>query len=141
MKVDNALITRSIQQKVSRPELASELGAADWTGIKFNKSGSHLLVTTKKGCALMLDGFNGSVVNAFVGEEIHYNQPLAACFASDDKTVLGGHPDGTISCWDSSDAELIKKLEGHVGRVGCIASNPKYAQLASSCTNTALWLW
>ncbi len=141
LKLDNALITRAIQQKTSTPETASELSSADWTGIKFNKSGKHLLVTTKKSSALMLDGYDGSIVNVFVGDGENKSEPLAACFSSDDSTILGGNPDGTISCWDASNGELIKKLEGHVGRVGCIASNPKYAQFVSCCTNTALWLW
>lgn len=141
LKLDNALITRAIQQKTSTPETASELSSADWTGIKFNNSGKHLLVTTKKSSALMLDGYDGSIVNVFVGDGENKSEPLAACFSSDDRTILGGNPDGTISCWDASNGELIKKLEGHVGRVGCIASNPKYAQIASCCTNTALWLW
>jgi COMPASS component SWD2 len=114
---------------------------ADWTKIKFSNSGKNILVTTTKSSALILDGYDASVVNVFVGEEEHAEQPLAACFSSDDKTILGGHADGTISCWDATNGELIKKLSGHVGRVGCIASNPKYSQIASSCTNTALWLW
>jgi WD40 repeat protein len=135
------LITRAIQQKVSTPEIAFELGNADWTGVKFNKSGKHLLVTTNKGSALLLDGYDGSIVHVFVGEGDNLKQPMAACFSSDDKTILAGNSNGTISCWDAESGELIKKLEGHVGRVGCIASNPKYAQIASSCTNTALWLW
>jgi WD40 repeat protein len=141
LKLENALITRAIQQKVSTPELASELSNADWNSIKFDKSGKHILVTTSKGSALLLDGYDGSIVNVFVGEKDNVKQPMAACFSSDDKTVLGGNADGTISCWDTSNGELIKTLQGHVGRVGCLASNPKYAQIASSCTNTALWLW
>lgn len=141
LKLENALVTRAIQQKVSTPEAASELSNAAWNGIKFDKSGKHLLVTTQKGCALLLDGYDGKIVNVFVGEGENVKEPMAACFSSDDKTVLGGNADGTISCWDVASGQLIKKLEGHVGPVSCIASNPKYAQLASSCTNTALWLW
>ena len=89
----------------------------------------------------MLDGYDGSIVNVFVGSGDNLKEPMPVCFTSDDKTVLGGNTNGTINCWDANDGELIKKLEGHVGRVSCLACNPKYAQIASSCTNTALWLW
>mmetsp|Transcript_19941 Transcript_19941/g.24595 ORF Transcript_19941/g.24595 Transcript_19941/m.24595 type:complete len:362 (-) Transcript_19941:782-1867(-) len=151
LKLDSALIHRAIQQKVSLPHQASELTNAEWQSVKFNKSGKLLLVTTKKGVALILDGYDGSIVNVFVGDDGHgksnsnnndyLNEPMAACFASDDKTILCGNGDGSINCWDANTGEKLRKLDGHVGRVGCIASNPKYAQFASSCTNTALWLW
>ncbi len=132
---------RALQQKVPTSEIASDLSNAEWNSIKFNTSGKHLLVSSKKASAYMLDGYDGSVVNVFVGSGEKLKDPMPVCFSSDDKTVLGGNSNGTISCWDANDGELIKTLEGHVGRVTCIASNPKFAQIASSCTNTALWLW
>ena len=67
-------------------------------------------------------------------------KPASACFSADDQTVLIGNEDGSISCYDSVSGLPVKKLEGHVGHVGCIASNPKYAQIASACTNVALWM-
>jgi len=112
--------------------------------MKFNKSGKQILVTTESGLVIMVDGYDGKVTNVFLSEGANGapgTQPAAACFTSDDQTVLCGNEDGTISCWDVATGSLVKKLKGHVGHVACIASNPKYAQIASSCTNTALWLW
>jgi len=105
-----------------------------------------MLVTAKKGVALMLDGFDGSVTQVFVGEgptpETAPTQPLSACFSPDDRTVLGGCEDGSISCWDAATARMLCRLEGlHSGRVGCVACNPKYGVVASACSNTALWIW
>jgi hypothetical protein len=36
---------------------------------------------------------------------------------------------------------LVNTLKGHSGAINCLAANPKYAQIASSCTHTALWIW
>mmetsp|Transcript_16790 Transcript_16790/g.24409 ORF Transcript_16790/g.24409 Transcript_16790/m.24409 type:complete len:379 (-) Transcript_16790:111-1247(-) len=145
LKLARTSIEKAIHNKGVAPELAMELSNTEWTSLRFNTSGKQLLVTANKGLALALDGFDGTVNNVFVGEGaspgVPPTQPLAACFTPDDKTVLGGNEDGTISCWNATTGKLLRKLEGHVGRVGCVAVNPKYAQIASACTNPALWIW
>jgi len=176
-KVDQTSILSAIQQHTQQSQLqlppnqrraipsntiATELSFAQWTTMKFNTSGKKLLVTTEKGIALILDGYDGSVIDVLIsgsdgggGGGVDGNgtglmtkcpsEPMAACFTRDDKTVLSGNDDGTVGCW-SLDAgggasTLVQTLKGHVGRVGCMATNPKYAQVATACTNTAVWLW
>lgn len=139
LKLERSSIIKAIQQKVSSPHIAEELGSAEWSGMKFNKSGKGLLVTTKKGIAFMLDGYDGSVTNVFTVNGS--SEPMAACLSSDDKSVLCSGEHGAVIAYDSGTGVLLKKLEGKTGHVGCIASNPKFAQIASSCTDTALWLW
>ena len=155
LKLEQPSILKAIQNKgVISPTLANELSKSEWTSMKFNTSGKNLLVTTKKGLILMLDGFDGSVTNIFMSNGIDtaatsssttvpaaMDHSMSACFTPDEKTVLGGNEDGSISCWDSKTGVLLRKLDGHVGRVGCLAANPKFAQIASACTNTAIWLW
>jgi COMPASS component SWD2 len=114
-----------------------QLAGSLWSSMKFNATGTQILVGSSDGLSLTLDGFEGTVQKAFCDK----NATGASCWSSDDKTILTGNQDGSISCWNVESGELVKKLEGHSGPVGCIASNPKYTMLASACTNTALWLW
>ncbi len=147
MKLDRASVVNSISSKLSRPDMnvSTELANARWTTMRFNKSGKQILVTTDKGIVLMIDGYDGKLTHSFLSSSASNGatetQPSSACFSSDDKTVLCGNEDGSISCYDSTTGELVRVMKGHVGNVGCIATNPKYQQFASSCTNTALWLW
>jgi len=145
LKLAQSSVEKAIHNQGIDPLKAMELSKVKWTSMNFNTSGKQLLVTAEKGLGLMLDGFDGSVSNVFIaaGKDANVlpSHSLAACFTPDDNTVLVGNEDGTIGCWSAQNGNLQKKLEGHVERVGCIAANPKYAQLASSCTNTALWLW
>jgi COMPASS component SWD2 len=126
----------SIEAAIQNPQSAAELSKLEWSSIAFNASGNQLLATCPRGLALLLDGFEGTVQKALYSEDA-----VSACFTADDKNVLMGNKDGTIGCWNVDSGKLVKKLSGHTGPVGCIASNPKYAMFASSCTSTALWLW
>jgi len=150
--------TQRQQRAIPSNTIATELSFARWTSMKFNTSGKKLLVTTDKGMALVLDGYDGSVTDVLLSDSSGNDggnaltmmtkcpsEPMTACFTRDDRTVLCGNGDGTIGCW-SLDAgggasTLVQTLKGHVGRVGCMATNPKYAQIATACTNTAVWLW
>lgn len=148
MKLESSTLLNAIQTKCPfvQPMEASTLCGAQWTGMKFNKSGKQILITTNTGIVLMIDGYDSNTVtHTFLSEGLGATSrgmlPAAATFSSDDQTVLVGNENGTISCYDAVDGSFLKKLEGHVGTVRCIASNPKYAQIASACTNIALWLW
>ena len=90
--------------------------------------------------SVVLDGFEATVQRVFC-PPTKTDRPAVCCFTPDDKTVLSGNDDGTITCYDVNTGSVVKKLEGHNGPVGCLSANPKYAQFASSCTNTALWMW
>jgi len=143
LKVGRDAIQQEAQRKGLSLRNALDPSKAEWHSMKFNTSGKQLLVTAKQGLALMLDGFDASLTKMFVAEGgpgVTPREAPAACFTPDDKTVILGNEDGSISCWNANSGSLERKLEGHVGRVGCVAANRKYAQLASSCTNTALWI-
>jgi len=112
--------------------------------MEFNKSGKQILICAVGGFALSVDGYEGTPLHAFQtevgpGGAASQSHPMAACFA-DDSSVICGNDDGTVSCYQADSGLLARRLRGHVDRVGAVAVNPKYAQLASSCTNTAVWI-
>jgi WD40 repeat protein len=117
---------------------ATILSKDEWTSLQFNKSGSQILVGTEKGMSIVLDGFEGTVQRVFSSST---QTPAVSCFSSDDKTLLMGNEDGSVSCWNVETGAMVKRLEGHPGPVRCLASNPKYTQFASACKQTALWTW
>ncbi|KAL7455182.1 hypothetical protein ACHAWC_006745 [Mediolabrus comicus] len=150
MEVKRNDIESKLRASGSTPERAYALSRSEWTSIDFNKSGKQILIGTNGGVVHTIDGFEGTVLHSFQTEGNSSDGsssssssplPMAACFTSDDRSVLCGNNDGTVSCYQADSGLLERKLRGHVGEVGCVAANPKYAQLASSCTNTAVWVW
>eukprot|EP00546_Thalassionema_frauenfeldii_P001578 CAMPEP_0178937088 /NCGR_PEP_ID=MMETSP0786-20121207/25553_1 /TAXON_ID=186022 /ORGANISM="Thalassionema frauenfeldii, Strain CCMP 1798" /LENGTH=326 /DNA_ID=CAMNT_0020615601 /DNA_START=86 /DNA_END=1063 /DNA_ORIENTATION=+ len=116
-------------------ELTPQMARSEWTSMKFNASGNQILVTGKDGLVLTLDGYEGTVQRSFTGKGT-----TTACWTPDDKTVLTGADDGTLSCWNADTGALIKKLErGHNGPISWVGVNPKYSMFASCDTNTTMW--
>jgi WD40 repeat protein len=101
--------------------------------ITFNSSGNRILVQSEQGLAFVLDGYEGTVQRVF---ESSRGKGTVSCFTPDDQSVLMGSESGIIDCWNIQSGTVVKQLEGHVGPVGAIACNPKFKQIASSCTNT-----
>lgn len=141
LKVSQVDLEKAIQSHVSAtPDRTKTLSEADWTSLQFNESGNQILVGAEKGMSVLLDGFEGTVQRVLVGSK-PTERAAVCCFTPDDKTILQGNEDGSISCWSVDTGTVVKTLTGHPGPVSCIAANPKYAQIASSCTQTALWTW
>jgi len=110
--------------------------------MQFNKSGKQILFCSK-GAIITVDGYEGTVLHSFLSENDDNSSPslpMAGCFTADDKAIVCGNENGSVCCYDVNTGLLLRKLRGHVGRVECVEVNPKYAQFASSCTNTALWI-
>lgn len=127
MKVTAAMLEKTVTQKQAR---------SDWTSMTFNASGNQILVTGKNGLCITLDGYDGTLQRSL-------SNPGAssACWTSDDKSVLVGNEDGSISCWNVDTGAMIRKLEGHTGTVSWVGVNPKRSMFASCDTSTALWIW
>ncbi|KAL7460607.1 hypothetical protein ACHAXS_001051 [Conticribra weissflogii] len=145
MKVTRQEIEALLRKDGCTPESAYSLSLSEWISMEFNKSGKQILIGTKSGVAITIDGYDGVALRSFMLDSGHdkasSSEPLAACFTPDERSVLCGNENGTISCFDANTGILNRKLKGHVDRVGCVAANPKYTQIATSCTNTALWIW
>lgn len=141
MKCPQHTIEQAIQRHAGvSQQRAQELSKSEWKSISFNTKGSEMLATTDKGLALVIDGFQGAIQQVYCAEGDPTLQ-VGACFTPAGDTVLIGNGNGSINCMSTKTGALVKKLEGHKQQVGCIKANPKFAQLASACTNTALWLW
>jgi len=140
--VSQADLETAIQSQVSvSATRAAELSRVAWKSIAFNLSGDQILIGADMGMTILLDGFEGTIQRILVPPGTNYSRPAVVCFTPDDKTVLAGHDDGSISCWDVATGALVNTLKGNTGRVNCVEPNPKYAQIASGCTHTALWTW
>lgn len=137
--VENA-ISKHADSGLIPPANVAGLSQCLWKSLQFNKGGDRLLVRAEKGLILLLDGFDGTVQTALCATRPTARDAVA-CFASDDKTIVQGNDDGSITCWDVDTGANIKTLTGHIGPVSCLAANPKFTQLASSCSQTALWIW
>ena len=120
---------------------ATALAQQPWHSMKFNVSGNQILVTGGECLCVLLDGFEGMVQKALMNPSTIQRKAGVACFSADDQYVLSGKEDGNIDCWNVASGSVLKTLVGHNGPVSCIASNPMYAQFASSCRETALWIW
>lgn len=138
LKLSHSSIENAIQKQHDFTGNASDLSKKQLTSLSFNASGNQLLVTGEDGMTLLLDGF---ATEATIQKTLCSPVGVSACFTPDDKTVLMGNTDGTISCWNTETGSIIKKLGGHSGPVSCIAANPTKEMFAACCTNTALWIW
>jgi len=141
LQVPQADLEKAIQAtSTMTPDQATAMSKATWNSLEFDTSGNHLIVGTDNGMTILLDGFEATVQRVFC-PPTKTDRPAVSCFTPDDKTILTGNTDGTITCYDAKTGVVVKKLEGHKGPVGCIRPNPKFAQFASACTQTALWTW
>mmetsp|Transcript_14391 Transcript_14391/g.21107 ORF Transcript_14391/g.21107 Transcript_14391/m.21107 type:complete len:334 (-) Transcript_14391:653-1654(-) len=119
------------------PENLKQYTNSPWTTAQFNAIGDKILVANQQGMAVVLDGYEGGVQKSFCPN----GGTGAACLSSDDKSVIMGQKDGSVTAFAIESGSLIKTLSGHTGPVQCVATNPKYTMFASGCSNTALWLW
>jgi COMPASS component SWD2 len=141
LKVLQSDLEKAIQSQLgTSPDQARLLSQTDWHFLQFNLSGNQILVGADKGTCIVLNGFEGTVQRVLVGPK-PTERAAVCCFTPDDKTVLQGNEDGTISCWDVETRSIIKTLTGHLGPVTCVAANPKQTQIATGCTQIALWNW
>jgi COMPASS component SWD2 len=125
--------------RVTPPAPTNPPSLLSFKTIEFNQSGNQILLQAEEGVAVVLDGYDGTIQRIF--QSSRGGKGTSACFTPDDKTVLMGTETGMIDCWDVVSGRVVRTLEGHMGPVGAVIANPKYSQIASSCTNTCLWIW
>jgi COMPASS component SWD2 len=131
-------ILSHVSMDVSRASLLSQ---SIFRSVQFNLSGSSIMIGTDNSLIILIDGYEGNIQRVIYDAKNSSDRPAVASFSSDDKTVLCGNENGTITCWDLGSGLAVKQLEGHLGPVNCIAMNPKFVQMASACTQTAIWRW
>mmetsp|Transcript_30010 Transcript_30010/g.72061 ORF Transcript_30010/g.72061 Transcript_30010/m.72061 type:complete len:328 (+) Transcript_30010:72-1055(+) len=136
MKVEASTIQQAMQTQRVTTSPANQ--PITWKTMDFNPSGNRILIEADPGITIVLDGYNGTVQRIFQSKE---GKTTSACFTPDDQSVLVANDSGKVDCWNIQSGTVVKTLEGHLGPVGQVKCNPKYAQIASSCTNTLLWIW
>lgn len=136
MKVEAAAVKEAMQTQRVTTDPSNQ--AITWKTMDFNGSGNRILIEADPGITMVLDGYEGTVQRIFQSKE---GNPTSACFTPDDQSVLVANDTGKVDCWNIQSGTVVKTLEGHMGPVGAVKCNPKYAQIASSCTNTCLWIW
>jgi WD40 repeat protein len=109
-----------------------------WNSMDFNLSGNRILIEADAGLTLILDGYEGTVQRIFQSKN---GTATSACFTPDDQSVLIANDAGSVDCWNIQSGTIVKTLEGHLGPVGAVKCNSKYSQIASSCSNTCMWIW
>jgi len=89
------------------PEQVSQLARAPWTLLQFNVSGNQHLVGTAAGLCIVLDGFEGTIQRIFSSTS---QCPTAVCFTANDKTVLVGNDNGSVTAWSLEAFIMIQTL-------------------------------
>ena len=117
---------------------------AIWTDITFSPNGSELLVSTgSSAVAYIVDSFEGHVKTSLNG-----NFSCGLVYSSDNKFIVGGCQDGTLSIWERDDDDVssssgfkcVNIVEGHHRHVSAVSFSPHHNLFVSGCTILALWI-
>ncbi|XP_069141823.1 WD repeat-containing protein 82-like [Argopecten irradians] len=113
----------------------------DWTGMKFSPDGKLILISTNGQVLRLIDAFQGTCLQTFMGFQNNKGIPLEASFSPDSQFAMCGSTDGRIHTWNTDTGVRVSVLNcDHPGPVQCVQFNPKYMMLATACTNMAFWL-
>ena len=112
------------------------------TSVKLGNDSQCYLASLTNSTIQLLDGPTGKLLNTFQGHK-QEKYRLESIFSSDESTVISGSEDSTIYMWDMLNADVVKKLEGHLGAVVSLAAHPinKSVLLSGSADGTIkLWI-
>ncbi|KAH3816121.1 WD repeat-containing protein 82-like [Dreissena polymorpha] len=113
----------------------------DWTGMKFSPDGKFIVISTSGQVIRLIDAFQGTPLQTFVGHTNTKRIPLEVSFSPDSLFVFSGSTDGRVHCWSTDTGAKIATMScDHPGPVQCVGFNPKFMMLATACTNMAFWL-
>ena len=86
------------------------------TSLRQTKDTNGLLISTLDSTIRLLDKGNGALLQAYKG---HVNKDfrIRSCFGINDAFVVSGSEDGKIYVWDMLEGKVVKKLDGHAGKV------------------------
>lgn len=149
------LTTALMQEAMKTHQVTSPPpGPLSFTNIDFNLSGDRVLLQSREGLAVVLDGFEGTIQRIFQPSSNTTNSSsigVSSCFTPDGKSMLMGNTTGTIDVYDLQSGTVVKQLEvvnrevakvhPEAATITALTCNPKYQQIASSSTDTCLWIW
>lgn len=113
-------------------------GQLVWNSLSFSPDGKQIMIGTKSGVIYLLDGFDGFVRQTLTGNQNTSSLDLQPSFSTDSSYVYCGGQDGRICVWDAETGSIITQLEGHTSYPLVVKSNPRFAMIASACTNLVI---
>ncbi|CAH1784535.1 unnamed protein product, partial [Owenia fusiformis] len=113
----------------------------DWTGIKFSPDGKLVLISTSGQIIRLIDSFQGTPLQTFMGYMNNRGLPIEASFSPDSQFVFSGSSDGKIHSWNTDTGAKVAVLNSeHQGPVTRIAFNPHFMMMATACSQMGFWL-
>ncbi|KAJ3412841.1 WD repeat-containing protein 82 [Chytridiales sp. JEL 0842] len=123
------------------PVIAPNGSKLEWgNSIKFSNDGKYLLITTLGEPIIILDSFDGKMLQILRGRVNNTGLDLDANFTPDAKYVVSGSQDGGILFWDVVSGKQVVKLEGHREPPKVVMFNPRHMMLASGDSNLGFWI-
>lgn len=107
--------------------------------VKFSSDGSYMICTTNDNLILVLDAFEGNIVNRLTGDINESDVYLKADISADSKYVAIGTENGNVLIWNLVTGVLVEDLECHPHTSMCVKFSGKHCLLATSCVNLVLW--
>jgi WD40 repeat protein len=107
--------------------------------VKFSNDGTYIICTTNDNLILVLDAFEGHVLNRLTGDINEGDVFLKADISADSKYVAIGSESGNVLIWNIATGSLIENLECHPQTCLCVKFSGKHGILATACTNLVLW--
>jgi WD40 repeat protein len=106
--------------------------------LKFSNDGVFIMCTTSDNVIFLIDAYEGTQLAKLTGEINENDLYIKADISADSKFIASGSESGNVLIWNTS-GELIINLDCHPETSYCVKFSPKYALLATSCTNLVLW--
>lgn len=116
---------------------------SEWTGLKFSPDEKTLLVSSNGSRILLVDAFNGTVLQNFTGFLNKKSLPIEASFSPDSQFVFSGSTDGQIHVWNSDNGYklcVLNHSETTNLPTQCVKFNPHFMMLASASTSMLIWV-
>jgi COMPASS component SWD2 len=106
--------------------------------VKFANDGTFMICTTNENLILVVDAYEGSIVNRLTGDINESDALIKADVSADSKYIASGSENGNILIWNK-DGNLVSSLDCHPQISNVAKFSPKFSLLASACTNLVLW--
>jgi WD40 repeat protein len=105
-----------------------------------------LLATGGELVAKLWDISRGKVVRALDSQDKSFKRQFVTdavrvTFSPDGKSVVVGHPDGSVRFWDVASGEVTRTIKAHEGAVQVIAIDARRDWLATAGSEGKVWTW